>query len=130
MKVGLTLIIPQKYDMFSFFSMKSDKPEEGKSKKKEFSKQLLIQESLLIWIYSIAMIVLAFICVLKQYYADIPWLTAMTSLPWTAYAVSQHAYYKKAQAENTEGGIRYETALQDYNHTVYYDTPMDEPPVG
>lgn len=83
---------------------------EGK-KKLEFSKTLLIQESILIWIHTIAMLVLAFIVVFREAYAELPWLTAMVSLPWGAYAISQHAYYKKAQAENTEGGIVFENAF-------------------
>lgn len=86
-----------------------------KEEKREFSKSLLIQESILIWLHTIAMIVLAFICVFKGYYAELPWLTAMVALPWSAYGVSQHAYYKKAQAENTEGGIIYESAFWDDN---------------
>ena len=86
-----------------------------KDEKREFSKSLLIQESILIWLHTIAMIALSFICVFKGYYAELPWLTAMVALPWTAYGVSQHAYYKKAQAENTEGGIIYESAFWDDN---------------
>lgn len=86
-----------------------------KIEKHQFSKMLLVQESLLIWIHTIAMLVLAFICVFKNAYAELPWLTAMVSLPWTAYAVSQHAYYKKAQAENTKDGIVYETAMMPYS---------------
>ena len=65
-------------------------------KKLEFSKTLLIQESILIWVHTIAILVLAYICVFKGYYAELPWLTAMVALPWSAYGVSQHAYYKKA----------------------------------
>ena len=87
--------------MFNFFRLFEKKPK-GKhmaKDKQEFSKTLLIQESLLIWIYSLAMLVLAYICVFKQYFAEVPWLTAMASLPWAAYAISQRAYYKKAQAE-------------------------------
>lgn len=86
--------------------------EEKETKKKlEFSKTLLIQESILIWIHTIAMLTLAFIVVFREAYAELPWLTAMVSLPWGAYAISQHAYYKKAQAENTEGGIVFENAF-------------------
>lgn len=92
--------------------MKNKKPEE--KKKIEFSKTLLIQESILIWIHTVAMIVLAYICVFLGSYAELPWLTAMVALPWTAYGVSQHAYYKKAQAENTQGGIVYENAMLPY----------------
>ena len=82
--------------------------------KKEFSKVLLIQESILIWIHTIALIVLAYICVMNGAYAELPWLTAMVSLPWAAYGVSAHAYYKKAEKENTKDGIIYETAMLDY----------------
>lgn len=83
-------------------------------KKKEFSKSLLIQESILIWIHTLALLVLAFICVFKGYFGELPWLTAMVALPWTAYGVSQHAYYRKSQAENSKNGIVYETAMHDY----------------
>ena len=100
--------------MFNFFKL-FEKRHKGKheDKKQEFSKTLLIQESLLIWIHTIAMLVLAYICVFRGYFAELPWLTAMASLPWGAYAISQHAYYKKAQAENTEGGIIFESAMWD-----------------
>ena len=88
--------------------MKKDK------KKQEFSKSLLIQESILIWITTIAFLILAFICICCQYFGELPWLTAMVAFPWTAYGVSQAFYYKKAMAENTKGGITYETALQSH----------------
>lgn len=56
--------------------------------KKEFSKVLLIQESFLIWIMTLALVALAYICILYGYLGSLPWLTAMVSLPWGAYAVS------------------------------------------
>lgn len=84
--------------------------------KREFSKTLLIQESILIWINTIAMLVLAFLCVLFGYLGELPWLSVMVGLPWTAYGVSQFAYYKKAEAENTKNGIKYEAVLQEYNN--------------
>lgn len=82
-----------------------------KSTKKEFSKTLLVQESVLIWIETIAFLVLAFICILKGYTGSLPWLTSFSALPWTAYAISQGCYYNKAKSENTKDGIKYETAL-------------------
>jgi len=90
-------------------------------KKKEFSKSLLIQESILIWIHTIAMIALAFICVFMQFFGELPWLAAMVAFPWTAYGVSQHAYYKKAEKENTKDGIKYETVMKGLT------TDTDEP---
>lgn len=82
--------------------------------KMEFSKKLLFQESLLIWVITIAFIILAFVCVLNQYFGELPWLAAMCGFPWTAYGASQAFYFKKAEKENTLGGIKYETTMQKY----------------
>lgn len=101
-------------NFFNLFNKPRGKHFKDSKKELEFSKTLLIQESLLIWIYSLSMLVLAYICVFRAYFAEIPWLTAMASLPWAAYAISQRAYYKKAQAENTKDGIKYETVMADY----------------
>lgn len=70
-------------------------------KKHEFSKVLLIQESILIWILTLSFIILAFICILFGYLGTLPWLAAMAGFPWTAYGVSQAFYYNKSKAENT-----------------------------
>ena len=81
--------------------------------KKEFSKVLLIQESVIIWIMTLSFIGLAALCIIKDYVGSLPWLTAMVSLPWTAYGVSQCFYYNKSKAENTKDGIKYETVMTD-----------------
>ncbi len=80
--------------------------------KTEFSKKLLIQESLLIWVVTLAFIVLAFVCIQNQYFGELPWITAMAACPWGAYAVGQGFYYRKAEKENTEGGIKYASMMQ------------------
>ena len=85
-----------------------------KKKKSEFSKFLLIQESVLIWIITLAFIGLAFFCVVNQYFGELPWLTAMAMAPWGAYAVGQGFYYRKAEKENTQGGIKYDTVMMQY----------------
>ena len=79
--------------------------------KKEFSKKLLVQESILIWIITFAFIILAFVCVVNQYFGELPWLAAMCAFPWTAYGASQAFYYRKAEKENTKGGIKYDTTM-------------------
>lgn len=79
--------------------------------KLEFSKLLLIQESILIWIMTLSFISLAFYCVINQYFGELPWLAAMVSFPWTAYGVSQAFYYKKSEKENTKNGIKFETIM-------------------
>lgn len=94
-------------------SKRNTKYSKKKSKYTEFSKWLLIQETALIWIVTIAFLVLAFICIKNQYFGELPWLTAMAAFPWTAYGVSQAFYYKKATAENTKDGIKYETTMAE-----------------
>lgn len=83
-----------------------------KKNKREFSKVLLIQESALIWVVTIALIVLAFVCICKEYFGELPWIAAMVGFPWSAYGVSQAYYYKKSTAENTKDGIKYESVIQ------------------
>lgn len=94
-----------------------------KKKKKEFSKSLIIQESVLIWVNTIAMLVLAYICVLSGYFGELPWLAVMAGLPWAAYGVSQGFFYQKAMRENTKDGIVYETAMRGVE-------TCDDTPVG
>lgn len=94
-----------------------------KKEKLEFSKKLLMQESLLVWIVTLAFIILSFICIINQYFGELPWLVAMATCPWTAYAVGQGFYYRKAEKENTKGGIKYETVVSEYQ------TNDSEPPV-
>lgn len=93
--------------------MKKKKSGTGKyARKQEFSKILLIQESALIWITTLALIYLAFYCIKHQYFGELPWIAAMIGFPWTAYGVSQACYYGKSMKENTVGGIKYETTVK------------------
>ena len=84
-------------------------------KKLEFSKLLLVQESVLIWIITLSFIALAFVCITNQYFGELPWLAAMCAFPWTAYGVSQGFYYKKAEKENTQGGLKYDITMKEYD---------------
>ena len=87
-----------------------------------FSKTLLIQESILIWIQTLAFLALAYLCVLKGFTASLPWLAAMASFPWAAYGVSAAFYYKKSSIENSKDGIIYETALIQAKNSVMNTT--------
>jgi EamA domain-containing membrane protein RarD len=104
--------------------------------KPEFSKRLLLQESMLIWIITISFIILAFVCVSNQYFGELPWLAAMCGFPWTAYGASQAFYFRKAEKENTKNGIKYETVMAGLTHddiammNEQSDTPMDDSAVG
>ena len=80
-------------------------------KEMEFSKKLLLHETLLLWVVTLAFIVLAFVCITNQFFGELPWLTAMAMAPWGAYAVGQGFYYRKAEKENTQGGIKFESVM-------------------
>lgn len=97
-----------------------------KMKNTEFSKFLLIQESLLIWIVTIALLILAFVCISREYFGELPWIAAMVGFPWAAYGVSQAYYYKKSMAENTKDGIKYDTVMQSFSQ----HSSVDEDAMG
>lgn len=86
-----------------------------KKQKNEYSKALLIQESALIWILTIGMLGLAYLCIVQGYVGTIPWLAAMVAFPWTAYGVSQAMYYRKSEKENTKNGIKFESVMAEVN---------------
>ena len=43
----------------------------------------------------------------------LPWLITLITVVWGAYGVSQVFYYKKSLAENTVGGIKYDTVVKE-----------------
>lgn len=86
--------------------------------KRAFSKTLLIQESVLLWIMTLVFLYLAYLAITKDYTGSLPWLAAMVSFPWAAYSVSAGFYYNKAKAENTQGGITYDSAFNKTVNTV------------
>ena len=93
-------------------------------KKLEFSKLLLVQESALMWVITLSFIALAFVCVKNQFFGELPWITAMCALPWTAYGASQAFYYKKSEKENIQGGIKYDTTMEELKNRLNC-TPCD-----
>lgn len=84
-----------------------------KKKKKEFSKKIMNMEMALLWINTLGVLGLAYLCVLKSFDAAFPWLTAMVTLPWAAWGVSKTGYTMKSVKENTQGGIVYENMMQN-----------------
>lgn len=100
------------------------KKDEQKKNKKEFSKVLLIQESILVWVVTIFCLLLTVVCIYFDYTGELPWVAAICGFPWTAYGVSQACYYRKALKENVKGGIKYDTVMADYY------IPDEEDPEG
>lgn len=103
----------------------SVKKKNSKKEAQSFSKFLLKQESILIWIITISFIVLAFYCIKNQFFGELPWLAAMVAFPWTAYGASQAFYYKKSEKENTQGGIKYDTTMHSLINKNYNGSDED-----
>lgn len=108
----------------------------GNSKEKtskrafEFSKLLILQESILVWIITIAFVILAFISVLRDYTGELGWLVTLSTSIWVAYGVSQAFYYNKAKKENTRGGVKYLAVANELgvieNENNELEQPCDE----
>ena len=76
----------------------------------EFSKRLISDIRLLLWVVTLGGLVLAVYCIRKGYTGSLPWLTAMVGLPWTAHGTVCAFYLNLAKSDHKEGGITFEAA--------------------
>ena len=74
-----------------------------------FSKLLLLLESAVVLYTTYEGFALARMAVTYGYLGTLPWVAAMVSAAWGGYGASVAFYYNKAKAENTAGGIVFET---------------------
>lgn len=75
-----------------------------------FSKQAVKDDRPLLWIITISGILLAALCVFKEFDPALPWISAMVGAPWAAHGTMVAFYFKMAQSDHSEGGITYEAA--------------------
>lgn len=78
--------------------------------KKECSKQLVSDTRPLLWIVTIAGLLLGFYCVHKGYVGSLPWISTMVGLPWAAHGTICSFYLNMAKSDHKEGGITFEKA--------------------
>lgn len=82
----------------------------NEKKQQEFSKKLISDIRLLLWVVTLGGLVLAAYCIRKGYTGSLPWLTAMVGLPWTAHGTVCAFYLNLAKSDHKEGGITFEAA--------------------
>lgn len=82
----------------------------GKPRQQEFSKRLISDIRLLLWVVTVGGLVLAAYCIRKGYTGSLPWLSAMVGLPWTAHGTVCAFYLNLAKSDHREGGITFEAA--------------------
>ena len=79
-------------------------------KKRDFSKQVVADVRILLWVVTVGGLFLAAYCIRQGFEGSLPWLTAMVGLPWTAHGVISSFYLKLAESDHKEGGITFEKA--------------------
>ncbi|MDO4813249.1 MAG: hypothetical protein Q3995_07025 [Eubacteriales bacterium] len=77
--------------------------------KTAFSKRLLVLESLIVIYTTAEGFALARLAITANFAGSLPWIATMVTAAWGAYGASAAFYYNKAKAENTSGGVVYET---------------------
>ena len=87
----------------------------------EFSKRLILDIRILLWIVTISGIALAFMCVYNGYLGTLPWISALVGLPWSAHGVVCSFYLNMAKSDHSQGGITYELAMKEADNIG--DTP-------
>lgn len=83
-------------------------------KKPCFSKTLLVLESAIVLYTTHKGFALATLCIMQGYDGALPWITTMVTAAWGAYGASAGFYYNKSKAENSVGGVVYETAMKQH----------------
>ncbi len=84
----------------------------ARKRRMSFSKLLLLLESGIVLYTTYEGFALAKMAVAAAFAGTLPWIATMVTAAWGAYGTSAACYYAKAKAENTRGGVTYETACR------------------
>jgi len=76
----------------------------------DFSKRLIADIRVLLWVVTVGGLILAAYCIRSGYIGSLPWLSAMVGLPWTAHGTVCAFYLNMAKSDHKEGGITFESA--------------------
>lgn len=89
-----------------------DRGELMKRKRTSFSKLLLLLESAIVLYTTYQGFGIAKLAIELGFMGTLPWIATMVTAAWGAYGTSAACYYAKAKAENTAGGVTYETVCR------------------
>lgn len=70
------------------------------TKKRDFSKQLICDIRLLLWIVTLGGLGLAAACVYLGYLGSLPWITSLVALPWSAHGVVCSFYLNMSKSDH------------------------------
>lgn len=95
-------------------------------KKLDFSKKLINDIRMLLWVVTVSGILLAFMCIYMGYLGTLPWISALVGLPWSAHGVVCSFYLAMAKSDHKKGGITYDLALKETEFNSAYNIPAED----
>lgn len=97
-------------------------------KKLEFSKQLIKDIRMLLWIVTVGGLALAVICIFMGFTGSLPWISSMVGLPWAAHGVVCSFYLNMAKSDhkgaNGEGITFAAAAAADFQEEHGWESPV------
>lgn len=78
--------------------------------KQDYSKKLISDIRSLLWIVTVGGLILAALCIVRDYIGALPWLSGMVGLPWAAHGAVCTCYMNMAKSDHNIGGITFEAA--------------------
>lgn len=104
--------------------------QEPKLQKIDFSKQLIVDIRVLLWVVTVGGLFLAFYCIRKDFTGSLPWISAMVGLPWTAHGTVCAFYLNMAKSDHRSGGITYDAAAAvNFNAPQEPEGSVDSPAI-
>ena len=111
-------------------SRKRKGKQEPKLQKIDFSKQLIVDIRVLLWVVTVGGLFLAFYCIRTGYTGSRPWISAMMGLPWTANGTVCAFYLNMAKSDHRSGGITYDAAAAvNFNAPQEPEGSVDSPAI-
>lgn len=103
---------------------------EPKSQKMDFSKRLIADIRVLLWVVTVGGLTLAAYCIHRGFTGSLPWLSAMVGLPWTAHGTVCAFYLNMAKSDHRSGGITYDAAAAvNFNAPQEPEGSVDSPAI-
>ncbi len=104
--------------------------QESKLQKIDFSKRLIVDIRVLLWVVTVGGLFLAFYCIRTGYTGSLPWISAMVGLPWTAHGTVCAFYLNMAKSDHRSGGITYDAAAAvNFNAPQEPEGSVDSPAI-
>lgn len=98
--------------------------------KTDFSKRLISDIRVLLWVVTVGGLLLAAYCIRSGFTGSLPWVSAMVGLPWASHGTVCSFYLNMAKSDHSQGGITYEAAkAANFNVPQEPEGSVDSPAI-